>query len=285
MDYKVDSIDGMDGAIAALYSKTDSGYILAVDGLPIVEDPVALKATLTKVRDEKKAEEREKNNLKNQLKEISTKYADIDPSEYMTLKAMQNELLQREDEQKIKDIEAKKDWEALQKRIEGKYQVDIESLKASSKLEIDKREEQLSNMQKSLYEHVAETAIVKELSDAKGKIAILRPHILPSVKIMQEGTVYVPRVIDAQGDIRLNKETGVPMTIKDLVSEFREHPDFQGEGIFEKTKLPGGSNSIGNVTTKQSTDNPWAKDSFNLTKQGEIIKKDPALAAKLKAGS
>jgi hypothetical protein len=32
-----------------------------------------------------------------------------------------------------------------------------------------------------------------------------------------------------------------------------------------------------------SGDNPWKKDSWNLTRQGEIAKKDPAQAARLKA--
>jgi len=73
------------------------------------------------------------------------------------------------------------------------------------------------------------------------------------------------------------------MSIEDLISEIKSLPEFQGDGIFEREKAPGGSDSTGNKSKAPSSDNPWAKETWNLTKQGQIIKNDPALAEKYKA--
>lgn len=49
-------------------------------------------------------------------------------------------------------------------------------------------------------------------------------------------------------------------------------------GVDLKGRMPEGTGK-----PPKEVPNPWKKESFNLTKQGEITKKDPDLAAKLKA--
>ena len=49
-------------------------------------------------------------------------------------------------------------------------------------------------------------------------------------------------------------------------------------GVELKGRVPEGTGK-----PPKEVPNPWKKESFNLTKQGEISKKDPDLAAKLKA--
>ncbi len=49
-------------------------------------------------------------------------------------------------------------------------------------------------------------------------------------------------------------------------------------GVELKGRTPEGTGK-----PPQGTENPWKKETFNLTKQGEITKKDPDLAAKLRA--
>jgi len=287
LDYKIGSVEGLDEPIAALYEKSDDGYVLSVAGLPESEDPIKLKETLVKVREERKQEERSKRALRDQyesqLKEMKSnlsKFDNVDPEEYETLKALK-------EEQILKEAEAKKDWEALQKQLQGKHQTELETQLTSFKQELETRESKLSVMQNSLHEHIAEVAIVQETALLDGNIALLKPHILPHVRVLLEedsltGTSkYVPRIVDSAGEIRLNAETSTPMSIKDLVSEFKTLPQF--EGAFKMETLKGGSDSEGNRSTPKTKDNPWSKDFFNLTQQGQIIKKDPALAIKLKA--
>lgn len=45
----------------------------------------------------------------------------------------------------------------------------------------------------------------------------------------------------------------------------------------------GGAGSGNNPGDQSKSENPWKKETFNLTKQAEILKKDPALAERLKA--
>jgi hypothetical protein len=49
-------------------------------------------------------------------------------------------------------------------------------------------------------------------------------------------------------------------------------------GVELKGRVPEGTGK-----PPQAQENPWKKETWNLTKQGEITKKDPDLAAKLKA--
>ena len=49
-------------------------------------------------------------------------------------------------------------------------------------------------------------------------------------------------------------------------------------GVELKGRVPEGTGK-----PPQTPENPWKKETWNLTKQGEITKKDPDLAAKLKA--
>jgi len=290
LDYKIESVEGLDESIASLYEKADDGYILSVSGLPETgEDPIKLKETLVKVREERKREEKEKRLYEQQLNEFKKKYSEIDPDEYSKLKELQATVAMQEEERLLKEAEAKKDWEALQKKMQEKYQSDITSLSDKTKKEIEDREKKLSGMQNALYKHIAEASTVKALAEAKGNVSILKPHIMPFIKIVEEvnpldnSLSYVTRVVDNSGIVRMNKETGEAMTVNDFINEFRDHKDFQGEGIFERPKKSGGSDSSGNINTAVSKDNPWAKETFNLTMQGRIVKENPALAAKLKA--
>lgn len=285
LDYRIESIEGLDEGISSLYEQSENGYILSVLGLPENEDPIKLKETLVKERDGRKREEKEKRlikeRLEKELNDFKTKYAEVDPDEYKSLKTLKQEIASREEEQKIKEIEAQKDWEALKARIEDKHKTEFESLKINSSTEIQKREERIQAMQNSLHKHIAQSEITKEIVEAEGKIKILKPHVEPYIKVLEDSGEYVVRVIDDSGNVRVNSN-GEHLSVREFIQELKEHPDFQGDGIFKREKTLGGSDSSGNISTKTNKDNPWSKDSFNLTKQGEITRKDPALAIKLK---
>ena len=63
----------------------------------------------------------------------------------------------------------------------------------------------------------------------------------------------------------------------DQVAALRESDPYLF-GVELKGRVPEGTGK-----PPKEVPNPWKKESFNLTKQGEISKKDPDLAAKLKA--
>jgi len=79
---------------------------LRVEGIPTPEEPVALKETLKKVRNERKGVEKENKTLSRELEELRSKYESIDFDEIKELKEFHSAAKQREDE--LKQEEAKK---------------------------------------------------------------------------------------------------------------------------------------------------------------------------------
>lgn len=54
LKYQVKTLDGLDEAVAGMYKKDGDVYVLAVDGLPQVEDTSALKSALDHEREKRK---------------------------------------------------------------------------------------------------------------------------------------------------------------------------------------------------------------------------------------
>lgn len=104
LDYKVDSLEGMEESIASLYRQTDNGYVLDVQGVPAsnAEDVTGLKSALEKVREER-------NNLRDEKKQAE------------------------ESSRKSKEEAAKKsgDVESLDKQWKEKYNQDTQRLQNS----------------------------------------------------------------------------------------------------------------------------------------------------------
>jgi len=69
--------------------------------------------------------------------------------------------------------------------------------------------------------------------------------------------------------------TGLDEQVKELAKTKTYLFDVKKADVGGSTNPPGGAGSSFEGI------NPWKKDSFNLTKQGEIVMKDPAKAAKL----
>jgi len=292
--YQVDSIEGLDESIAGLYEQGEDGYRLKVEGLPQAEDPVELKNTLTKVRQERKQEEREKKAIKNEysqklteMQEQLEKYSAIDPEEYRNLKDFHSKFQEDQEKRKMEEAEAQKDWDALKTQMAEKHQQAIAELESNKQKEIESYADKIAGLSKSLHKSLVETAYTKEITDAKGNLKLLTPHVAPYLFVNEEvdqvtGTVsHAVRVRDDNGKVKYNPSTGEPMSIRDLVTEYKENPDFKS--AFEWEKKAGGSDSSGNVKKEATSDNPWSKDGFNLTRQGQILRSDPSLAARLKA--
>lgn len=80
-------------------------------------------------------------------------------------------------------------------------------------------------LDKLMVENVAKTAITDTGGDA-ATIEILMPHLSPHVKSVEEDGEYRAYVVDKSGDKRYSGTTGEPMTIKELVAEFKGSDKF-----------------------------------------------------------
>lgn len=56
LKYQIDSLEGVDESVAALYVEKDGKFVLGIEGLPQQEDVSGLKAKVQELLDEKKAE-------------------------------------------------------------------------------------------------------------------------------------------------------------------------------------------------------------------------------------
>jgi len=281
LEYQIDSLDGLDESIAGLYIQDEDKYVLEVQGLPKTElpsnysDPVELKSALQKERTAKRELEKELKKFKN-----------FDVEKY---EQTQKELQQiRENEQLQKEKEAEEiarrtgEWENQKKTLLEKHSETLNSIESKYKKEIEDKESLLNRTTSKLKNYLLDNAITKSIVEADGNIDILEPHVRQYVDVIDdEKDGYVIRVLDQDNQIRLS-DTGDPMTVDDLLNEFKEKPAFQGEGIFKRQMKSGGSSSQGNKTTQTSVKNPFKKETLNYTEQALLEKKDPALAARLK---
>ena len=274
LDYQVDSIEGMDEAVAALYVQDGDIYRLDVEGVPTVEapgepaytqskEPVELKNTLTKVRNEKKE-------LEKQLKQ----YKSVDLDYY---KQLEQELSGIKESEKLRQ---EKEAEEIARK-NGEWETQKKSLIDTYQVQLNEKEERLGKMNASIQKHLLDAEITKTILSADGNLDILKPHVLQHLSVVDEDGDFVVRVKDKDGNVRINND-GEPMSTIELLEEFKAMPAFQGEGIFKKPKKAGGSSSTGNKVATQTMSNPFSKDNPNYTEQALLLKKDPALAERLK---
>lgn len=192
--------------------------------------------------------------------------------------------------QTIEDLKAKheKEIDDLKKLIDegGEASAKFEKIKAellkNHAEELAKRDEAVSAMEGTLKEHLMEAAAKTAIAEAKGKVKPLLPYVMQNLRFEKEDGRYQVVVVDADGDPRITKD-GKPMDIRALVDELKTDNDFSalfdGTGTTGSNARPAGSKG-GNASP---ANNPFAKDSLNLTEQMRIARENPTLAAKLQS--
>jgi hypothetical protein len=185
----VDSLEHLSEAQKALYAPKDGKFVLDVEG---AEDTSGLKSAL-------EAERKARRDFERKL----AAYRDLDPEDYARLK--------REAEDRVmSQAQTKGQWEALKTQIEARHKAEIQGL-----------EGRLSAMRAALEENLVDAASASAISQARGAVALLLPHVKSAVRVSEENGRYQVRVVDADGEPRLAPGADRPMTIADLVAEMR----------------------------------------------------------------
>lgn len=199
----LDSLDGVDDAVKALYVEKDGKHVLDVDG---IEDTGALKGALQK---ERKAREDAEKQIK----------------KWQRLGKTDEEiaaLLEDQEKKAQTDAERKGEWEKLRTQMNEKHQA-----------ELAKKDEAVGSMRKALERHLVDAAATAAIASADGVPDLLLPHVQRHVKVIEEDGEFTVKVVDAKGDPRVNGK-GEPLTISDLVSEMRQSEifgrAFKGDG-------------------------------------------------------
>ena len=199
-------------------------------------DEVGLKANSEKLIAETK-----------QAKEALRVFDGIDPKEHKALKKAAVEA----DRKKAED---EGDWEALEAKLVEHHGKDMDALKAVHGTETDTLRTELTDAQGSIEQLLIDRTAISEIADAGGLTKVLLPHVKAHSRVVKNGEgKYTVQVVDASGTERVTDGKGTKMTIKDLVSEMRQDPDFarnfEGSGSSGggSSKSSGGAGGAGSV--------------------------------------
>ena len=221
---KQEVFDKLPDAIKTEYKKQDNGtYLLDVQAIDdfALENVKGLKSALS-------AERAAKETVMNSMKAF----------EGLDATAAKEAL---EKIKKLGDLptegKVKEQIEAIKKQLEDKH-----------KGELGAKEASMSKLTKQLEKMLVESAAVKAISENKGNVELLLPHVRNNVRMKQlENGEFSVEVVDPNGQVRISPATGQTgnMSIAELVSEMKSKdtyaPAFEGSGASGSGATGGGS--------------------------------------------
>jgi hypothetical protein len=248
----VDSLDGVEDSFHELYTERDGKYELTgIEGMKTQKDIDDIKTALGKERDAHK-----------KTKEKLQEYDDI-----RDLGISSNEILSKLD--RVDELEAaaadKIDDDKINDMVEKRLRLKIAPIQREKDKAIRERDEVLAlneeykqkDVVRTIHEHVQKAAL-------EGKVV---NTALEDVKMIAE---KVFQVTD-DGMVVTKDNAADPNTWLGDMQKSRPHwfPASTGGGANGNTNNTGGAN------------NPFAKDTFNLTEQGRLVKESPEKARQL----
>ncbi len=203
----VEALDAVPAVYRGLYAEGEGGFVLDA-ALAARLDVSGLTSALDKER--KAAREAER-----RLKAWST--LERTPEELAELLAAQDAALARE-------AERKGEWDKLKGQIAARHQA-----------ELAEKDTALARLRQGVERQLVEAAATAEIAAQRGAAALLLPHLRAALTVV-EGDDGMPAlaVVDAAGHARVDAR-GHPLSVRDLVAEMRQSPDFarafDGAGI------------------------------------------------------
>ena len=185
-----------------------------VSGLEL-SDTAALKNALS----------RERSNAQNAAKALKA-FEGMDAEAAREAMGKVEEIANFNPEQKVEEA-----IRAREKQIFAKHKSEIERVQGESDL-----------LRTQLSDNLVTSAAAKAISEAKGAVDLLLPHVLQSAKLRQTATGnFIVEVVDTEGNPRVGDAQGNPMTIPQLVDEMRASDGFSR--AFEPTGATGAGTS------------------------------------------
>ena len=251
----LENLDGLSDEIKKEYTEKDGKFVLdvtKVDGLGL-ENVDGLKSTVEKLRASEKTLQSEAKVADDALKavqvshkEFVTKYDGIDA-------VAAKEALDKIDDIKNWDGETKVK-EAVQVALQQagqKAQAKLDEVVSQNTTKTTELEKNLTDSQSQLQEAIVTSKIVEAISEEKGNVAVLMPHVRNQVVMVKDshGT-WKPEVQNKDGNPRVNGN-GTDLTIVQLVQEMKAADTF--------ASCFSGANSTG--TDRQNSVNDNANNS------------------------
>lgn len=250
LKYKIAKLEDIAEAFRSLYAPAADGvgFVLQVEGAVPTD-------RLNEFRDNNVA-------LKKEVDAFKAKYGDLDPEEYKRLKSIEDALKSG----KIKGTDAEK---ILEERT------------AEMKREHDKALKKLQDENTSINGRL-ETLLINEAAVNAGLEKGLRATAKDDLAARARGTF---KLVDgkvvafgADGKEMFGRE-GQPMQIGEWIDTTLKNAPH----LFEPSNGTGGKGNQGGAGGAGGNVNPWKKETFNLTAQGQIFKTNPDLAKRYMA--
>ena len=226
LQFQVETLDTIPEAVRALYKEDGGKFRLDLDGY---EDPQGLKSALQKERDAAKAAQRQVSawdKLGKTPDEISA-------------------MLEAQSKAEGEKLGKSGDWEKVKQQMVEQHAK-----------ELAKRDDGLQAKDKAIERYLIDAQATAAIAEAKGAAALLLPRVKAHVKVMQEDGGFVARVVDAEGNPRVDSK-GKFLTINDLVSEMRQSETYARAFDASGASGSGAGSSSGAATAKTVTRSKW----------------------------
>lgn len=249
----LDSLDSIDASLHDHYAEKDGTFYLQIEGIKDHPDTQALRSALERVRQEKKDLITAHDADKLRLEGLPD---DFDASAYEALKGLADGKEPPKTDEQVTRV---------REQLERKHQA-----------ELAKRDERIGGLEGQ----IRKVTIDDGLSKAMDEACVDPKHkakLLPYLKAI--GAI---KLEESDGEFKAIVDTDMgPVGLSRFVTDWAASDD--GKDYVSKPSGPGANGNNGRGGSAEV--NPWAKDSFNLTKQGEITRTDPAKAQRFKAAA
>jgi hypothetical protein len=251
LKFKYNSKDQIPSDHQAFYTERDGAFVLNAEG--IVE-----KSRLDEFRQQNIT-------LKNKLDELTTRFDGIDPDHVRA---------QLEEKRRLEEAQALK---------AGEFEKILESRSKALKSDFEKQLSTVVSERDTLNSKLTDIQINQGVIIAGTKRG-LRSSAIPDITARARNTFKlvngVPRAFEPDGStVRAGRDGVTPMTIEEWIdSQVSDAPH-----LFESNAGSGAAGNSSGGTAEAN--NPWKRESWNLTKQGELLTKDPARARALQAAA
>lgn len=158
--------------------------------------------------------------------------------------------------------------------------------KKQYKGQVDDLSKQLTTLQGKLKDNEGATATIEQLktqiADKEKELAATRKQNAIKLKALEAGPNDVSDILPhIKQDAVVVGEDGTITGLEEQIKTLRESKPY----LFREQAADGtgGSKGAGAKGSKDKNSNPWAKETFNLTQQGRLLRENPELAKSLQA--
>jgi hypothetical protein len=187
--------------------------------------------------------------------------------------AKAKELMEQAEKIEADKLKSKGDWETREKQLKEQLAADLSKRETHFQTELKTREDRIGKLQSSLEKSLIEAQATAAIASAKGSPELLLPHVMRSVKVIEENGEFVARVLDAAGQPRIANVKGDPFTIANLVEEMKANAVFGR--AFEASGAGGsgagqGGGSGGGAKTISGRDQEAINANLEKIAKGEV---------------